>query len=82
MAVSKKEHVPLKFIELAEASLSISECNRSGILLQVISVVLFILHSTAFQVSLPNKLQRMKSVNNLLIHCAYYEKHTARVHKS
>jgi hypothetical protein len=82
MAVSKKEHVPLKFIELVEARLSISECNRTGILLQVISVVLFILHSTAFQVSLPNKLQRRKSVNNLLIHCTYYEKHTARVHKS
>lgn len=47
MAVSKKEHVPLRFIELAEASLSISECNRSGILLRVISVVLFILHPTA-----------------------------------
>ena len=75
MAVSKKEHVPLRFIELAEASLSISECNRSGILLRVISVVLFILHPTVFQVSLPNKLQRRKSVNNLLIHCAYYEKH-------
>lgn len=75
MAVSKKEHVPLKFIELAEASLSISECNRFGILLRVISDVLFILHPTAFQVSLPNKLQRRKSINNLLIHCAYYEKH-------
>jgi len=32
MAVSKKEHVPPKFIEPAKASISISECNRSGIL--------------------------------------------------
>jgi hypothetical protein len=75
MAVSKEEHVPLKFIEPADANLSTSECSRSGMLLLVISPVLSILHPTVFQVSLPNKSQRRKSINNLPIHCAYHEKH-------